>query len=338
MPYRLLTGLSAGILLAVTVTWAQTINYPAIGVIEFYGLRTIPVSKVRELLPFKEGDVPPRLPLEPLKSEMAAALGVAHVEINLVCCDNEKLSIVYVGVEDQPGNTVQYHPAPAGEVPLPPEIEQGYEEFMRKLMAGIRSGKAGEDHSHGHALSEYGPLRATEESFIAYAGQYHELLRQALHESSNAHQRAIAAHVLGYAQDKAGITDELAWAVQDPSSEVRNNATRALAVIAEYANANPELGIKIQPDPFIDMLNSLVWSDRNKALAVLVSLTDKRDIAVLQRLRKRSLTSLIEMCRWRNPGHAASACAILRRIVRLPDDADPRSKAETLTWAQQLRE
>ncbi|MBF8268506.1 MAG: hypothetical protein HW386_215 [Gammaproteobacteria bacterium] len=330
MRHRLLTCLASWFLLFLPVAEAQIPDFPVIGTVDFYGLRIIPESRIQALLPFKEGDSPPQIPLDSLRTGMPTTLGVTKVEISLVCCDNEGLSIVYVGVEEQSGNTPKYHAAPAGEVTLPPEVEHSYEESMIKLMEVVQSGKGGEDRSHGHSLSEYAPLRSIQENFIAYAAHYHDLLRQVLHETANAHHRAIAAHVLGYAQAKAGITDELAWAVQDPADEVRNNATRALAVIAEYANANPEQGIKIQPDPFIDMLNSVVWSDRNKALAVLISLTEKRDIAILQRLRERSLPSLIEMCRWQNLGHAASACAILRRIVGLPDDADPKSKTETL--------
>jgi hypothetical protein len=82
------------------------------------------------------------------------------------------------------------------------------------------------------------------------------------------------------------------------------------------------------------MLNSIVWSDRNKGLWILDSLTASRDPKLLKRLRKEAGTSLVEMCAWKGWGHAFPACQILRRVMGMADDGDPLSREATLERAR----
>jgi hypothetical protein len=103
-------------------------------------------------------------------------------------------------------------------------------------------------------------------------------------------------------------------AVRDPDPIVRNNATRSLSAIAVLASHRPELGIQIDPARFIEMLNSLDWSDRNKALVVLGNLTEKRPADLMASLRKQALPSLIEMARWKAP-HAKFSFILIARIA-----------------------
>ena len=77
--------------------------------------------------------------------------------------------------------------------------------------------------------------------------------------------------------------------------------------------------LTIPPDTFIEMLNSGTWTDRNKSAALLAQLTEQRDSALLAKIRSRALDSLIEMARWRRPGHAYSARVVLGRIGGLPE-------------------
>jgi hypothetical protein len=142
--------------------------------------------------------------------------------------------------------------------------------------------------------------------------------------------------LLGYAAEKPKVAPLLASAALDPSEEVRNYATRALAVMAVFANTNPDQGIEIPSDPFIVMLNSIVWSDRNKSLAVLANLTAGRDADLIDDLSAGALMSLIEMCAWNHWGHASPACLILQRITGLPDDDAERSRVSTLARARAL--
>lgn len=318
---------------------AQAPDLPPLETIDFYGLRAISESEVRGVLPIREGhNFTANLP-DPVAigEDMAEALGVARVELSLVCCTEAGLSQLYVGVQEEEPARSLYLPAPTGDAELSPGVVENFGVFLDRMLQNVLSGDAIEDRSQGHALAESDAVRRTQENFLDQAEQHLGLLTEVLTSSSNARHRAIAAHVLGYASNKAEIAGVLASAVLDPDEDVRNYATRSLAVIAQYASANPERGIAIPPDPFIDMLSSIVWSDRNKGLAVLVALTETREARLLERLRTNALDSLREMCGWHHWGHAAPACAILRRIAGLPENTDASSRSSTLASVERLR-
>src|SRR5437016_12893976 len=112
--------------------------------------------------------------------------------------------------------------------------------------------------------------------FEVIAEQQLPVLREVLRNSSDDEHRAMAAYIVGYAPKKRDVVDDLQQAVQDPDDSVRNNAMRALGAIAALAAKDPDLGIRISPTWFIEMLNSIVWSDRNKAVMALLNLTESR--------------------------------------------------------------
>jgi hypothetical protein len=64
------------------------------------------------------------------------------------------------------------------------------------------------------------------------------------------------------------------WAGHDPDDSVRNNAVRALAVLAQSSSA---MAARIPASGFIDMLNSGTWVDRNKGAFLLGILSARRD-------------------------------------------------------------
>ena len=130
----------------------------------------------------------------------------------------------------------------------------------------------------------------------------------------------VAAWIIPYAPDKKKIVPELLDAVHDEDETVRNNATRALAVLAKYSAEHSSEGIIIPWNDFIIMTGSLTWTDRNKGLAVLESLTRKRDPFLLKKLKEQSLTDLAEMAKWKNPGHALYAFIILGRVAGIADE------------------
>jgi len=68
---------------------------------------------------------------------------------------------------------------------------------------------------------------------------------------------------------------------------------RALAVFAKFAQHTRNQQIKVPMMPFIKMLNSLVFTDRNKSSLALFQLTEKRDARVLSSLRRYALQSLV---------------------------------------------
>ena len=106
----------------------------------------------------------------------------------------------------------------------------------------------------------------------------------------------LPGEALGYARQSPRQVLALMRAARDPDEGVRNNATRAIAVLAR---ANHRLASQISPDTFIEMLNSGIWTDRNKGAMVLMSLTAKRDPAVLtnqlyQLRRRNRLTGTLD--------------------------------------------
>ena len=197
---------------------------------------------------------------------------------------------------------------------------QIFRDFSSALGPAVRSGKARQDNSQGHSLTADPDLRKAEEAALAQMKDNVEVVRVVLKTSAYVEDRRAAAWLLGYSPDKASITDDLVDAARDPDSGVRNNATRALGAIAALADLKPELRIRIDPAVFIEMLDSVSWTDRNKAGFVLEGLTKSNQPDLLQQLRDHAMPDLIEMARWKSAGHAFGFVMILGRIAGWSDE------------------
>src|SRR5262249_28580496 len=211
-----------------------------------------------------------------------------------VCCDAGK-AILYVGIEEKGGPHFETlsRGIKGPAVALPDEIVDTYRLFEDALEVAVRTGDAADDVSQGHSLMANPEVRAIQERFLVLAVDHATILRDVLRHAPDGEQRAIAAWILGYAPNKNLVVEDLHKAIYDPFDEVRNNAVRSLRAIAVLAGRRPELGIRISPAWFIDMLNSIAWTDRNKALFVLGTLTENHEGAVLLKLRRRALPSMI---------------------------------------------
>jgi hypothetical protein len=97
---------------------------------------------------------------------------------------------------------------------------------------------------------------------------------------------------------------------------VRNNAVRALGVLAE---SNSSIAQQIPAEDFTLLLNSGNWTDRNKGSLLLGALTVRRDRKVLALIRARASDSLLEMARWREYGHAHYSRVLLGRIAGIEE-------------------
>jgi hypothetical protein len=188
-------------------------------------------------------------------------------------------------------------------------------------MLAVQSGDAGEHRSLGHSVSADPSMRAIQERFVVYAKRDLAQLRLVLRSSSDAVQRALAAQVLGYVDDKQAVVDDLVYGMTDPSENVRNNAMRALLVFAETVPSADRPAARIPHEPFIAFLHSPVWTDRNKASGALLALSARQDPRLLATLRKDAIAPLIEMARWKSDGHAKAAFFILGRIAGYSEDA-----------------
>ena len=298
----------------VTVAALGLQQIPPIGIIDFYGNHKVSVTTLRKALGIKEGDA---VLNDTVKAAAAARLkalsGVEDVHISGVCCDAGR-AILYVGIQESGSKKPTYLPPPTGNVRLPDELVAANAKFDKALIAAAVSGDLSEDDSQGHALEHNPEMRAVQEGYMRFASEHFALLKDVLIHSSDARHRALAAQVIGYAPDKRAAADCLSGAVYDADEEVRNNATRAIGVIANYANRNPGKKIHISPDPFIDMVNSPIWTDRNKGTMVLAMITEKQDSAVYAAIRKKALPALTEMANWKSSMHNGAPKLILERL------------------------
>jgi hypothetical protein len=291
---------------------------PSIGIIDFYGLRQVSERQVRQALGVQEGDAVP-MPVGDLRRRLTALPGVVDASVEAVCCDDGK-SILYVGIAEQNTSIVTFRPAPQGSARLPADVRQAGESFEAAFEKAIQRGDFAEDHSKGHALMHDADARTAQERFVAVEAAHDPILRQVLRESGDAEQRALAAQILGYAVDKRTVISDLVAAMTDADKDVRNNATRALWVIAEYAQQSPSLGIRVPTEPFVYLLNSLIWQDRNKSSLALAALSTNRPPELLESIRSKALPSIVEMARWKSRGHAEASVLLLGRIAGIAEE------------------
>jgi hypothetical protein len=295
-----------------------TVSRPPVRTIDFYGIRGVNLDTVRQKLGIRIGDTPSEEQINSARRQLETIPGVEEAYVVHPCCEQGK-EMLYVGIREKGSPKFQYRPDPHGTIALPPEVLDWARELDQAIGEAVRAGEGEDDQSKGHSLIKYPKARAFQEKYIAFAAQNEDLLRKVLHTSSSPEQRAIAAYVIAYANDKRTIVGDLIDAVSDSDAEVRNGAMRALGIIASFSMHEPSKGIVVPADPFIRMLNSYFWTDRNKASFILLQLTESRDPKLLRELRKEALASLVEMARWQTFGHAISSFVVLGRIAGIPE-------------------
>ena len=283
---------------------------PTIGVIDFYGLRKVSEADVRRKLGAREGDL-----LPPSKGDVEERLdelsGVVESHLEAVCCQNGKVTL-YVGIEERGAPHFDLHDPPDGDAVLPGEVSSAYRNFLKAYDNATRQGYTKEDLTQGRARSEDMATRAIQDMFPAMVQDHMNEIRAVLRGSGDEEQRAMAAYVIGYAPDKPSVVNDLQYALRDYDPGVRLNAGRSLVAFAIA-------GVKVEATWFIEMLNSLSWTDRTRSLAALELLTDARDKAVFDQMRTRALQSLVEMARWKTLKDALPAYILLGRMAGIPE-------------------
>ena len=172
-----------------------------------------------------------------------------------------------------------------------------------------------EDDSTGYALAHDHESRSLQLKLREYALTHESELLSMLESSADARQCVTSANALGYARKSTGQVAALVRASRDPDDDVRNEAIRALGVLA---SSDHRLASQIPATNFIDMINSGTWSDRNKGSFLLLELTRNRNPALLTALQTRPMDSLIEMSKWRS--HELPSRFVLGRIAGIPEE------------------
>lgn len=292
-----------------------------IGEVEFFGYAGLDLERVRAALPVHEGDAVSEDGMaalgETIKRAVREKTGREPTDVTFVCCDDRGGVMIYVGLAGGSNRPFAFNPAPKGAARLPSAALALYKRFVDAVSDSARTGQTGEDDSKGYALASYPPLRAAQLRIRRYALGHEPLLLGVLASASDAEQRATAAELLGYARQSERQILALVRASRDVDDGVRNNAVRALGVLAR---SDPKIARRIPAAPFVDMLSSGNWKDRNKASGLLDVLSLTRDRRLLALLRARALDSLVEMARWRSHGHASAARAMLGRIAGIGEE------------------
>ena len=309
-----------------------------IGTIDIYGNRKISSSNVLAHLRVKEDDSITHENFKP--ADEAAKLeqipGVKHATVSPVCCDTAGNLMLFIGIGETDSSILNHRDAPMQDIQLTSEMITAYRNLNDQMEPAIQSGQAAEDDSHGYALLSYKPARNEQNKFIRFANRDFTLLANVLKNARDVEHRAAAAEIIAYSTNRKKVVENLIYSTNDPDEDVRNNANRGLGVLADYLNRHPELKISIPTGPFIKMLNSIVWTDRNKAAMVLVKLSQYRDPKLLRKIKEQALPSIIEMAGWKDRGHAIFSFVILGRIAGV-NEKSLVTKNYSADWGAEIK-
>jgi len=315
------------------IAQGQAPSAAKIGEIEFFGAAGRDPAAIRAALPVHEGDTLAftEEAVKQVQQQVTEAIkrvaGHPPSDLGTVCCDDRGQWMIYIGLSH---GGVKYNPRPNGTAKLAPAALQLYSKAMDLNLEAVEKGQSAEDESKGYALSAYPPYREAQLAMRQYALRHQSEIRNVLETSADADQRKAATQLLGFAAQSKSQINALAHAAFDPDSGVRNNAIRALAVLAA---SSPKVASQIPAARFIPLLSSGSWSDRNKSGLLLLHLTASRDPKLLADLRMQALGSMVEMARWRSPGHAMAYRFMLGRIAGIEE-----KKLEELAEKGQVQE
>jgi hypothetical protein len=293
---------------------------PRIGLIEIYGAHKISGQRIRTALAVKPGDQFPSR--EEAEARIAKVQGVLASNIEVTCCSQRGM-ILYVGVEERDTPHLNYHEAPTGNAVLPGVLLDDYRKLLDNAAASIRGRNADEDLTAGYSLMADPESRELQLSFVSALKEHLAQVDQVLRQSADSQQRAAAAYLMQYGprgpHTSKIVVNALQYALRDPDGDVRANAVRALQAVAVGGKLHPEQEIHIEPTWFVELMNSVVWSDRRHATLALVNLTETHDPETLQLLRERALASVVEMARWHDLAHALPAFILAGRLAGLTE-------------------
>jgi hypothetical protein len=281
----------------VCAAWAQL---PRVGDINFYGLHKMTPGQILAAARLGAGDQLPASRID-LEDRIIGLPDVMDAHVQSVCCEGDRTTL-FIGVQERGEAEVEFRAPPSGTATLPDELMTRYRKYSGALSRAELNGAGAADAA----------LRRDREYFRAYATSHMLKLRAELRTGSDPEQRAAALTAIASSSSKTVLEDVL-FALQDPDGGVRTNAIRELAAMTV-------IGIRIPPTGLVDLLNSVVLSDRVQATKALLKLTEKQNAAALDAIRGRALPSLAEMARWQTRSYALPPFQLIGRVAGLKDD------------------
>lgn len=271
--------------------------------VDFFGYAAEdPLDEIRKSLPFQPGDL---VTAERIDAWKAAARKAASAvtkrqatDVALICCDGDEW-VAYIGLGNSP--KPDYRAAATGKIRLAEEVIRFNRELDDLWMKNVMAGAKGDG----------GTLQRKLDALRVLAAKHERALVEAVDKSPDREHRAVAAFSIGHGlPPSAARVAVLVAAARDRDNEVRNNAVRGLI---DWAAMMPDL---IDPAVFLQLVQSGIWSDRNKGSWALHSLAKKRDPKVLDAIRNDAgaIGGLKEIARWKWEGHAVAAREILELL------------------------
>ena len=292
---------------------------PRVGQIDYYGLRRIQPEKIQREAGLSIGmALPPSQ--QGLVERIAGIKDVVQASVEAVCCEGKR-AVLYVGIEEKGGARFEIRePAASEGTPLLTEdMLDAYRHLLEAMNEAARRGDTAEDITRGHSLLRDETARGWQLRLAQLAEPNLALLRQTLREGTE-EERAVAACVIGYAETKSAVVNDLQFALRDPDPTVRANALRSLVPIAKLAGDDAAFGARVEYTWIVEMLHSVFFQDRQNAVKALLTLTETGGERARKLVHERGLESLAEMARWRHMPHALPAFLLLTRAAGMAEE------------------
>ena len=277
---------------------AASAQLPRVGDINFYGLRKMTPDQILAAARLGAGDKLPASRID-LEDRIIGLPDVMDAHVQSLCCEGDRTTL-FIGVRERGETEVEFRVPPSGTATLPEELMTRYRKYTGALSRVAADGAADP------------AIRRDQEYFRVYAAAHILKLRAELRTGSDPEQRAAAVTVIASSSNKKILVDDLLFALQDADDGVRTNAIRELTGFAAA-------GIRIPPAGLVDLLNSVVLSDRVESTKALLVLTEKQNAAALDAIRERALPSLAEMARWQTRSYALPPFQLIGRVAGLKD-------------------
>jgi hypothetical protein len=144
------------ILLLSMVASAQEMH---IGTISFFGREGLDVAAIRNALPINEGSAYPTANAErdawkqSLRVAVTKAIDKAPTDIQMLCCNQDDIMSLYIGLPGKSSHPVAYNPAPTGSARFPADFVKLEQDIGEGSLKALQEGRGGgEDDSAGYAL------------------------------------------------------------------------------------------------------------------------------------------------------------------------------------------
>jgi hypothetical protein len=286
------------IIVLLAAAWAAAGQAPRVGDVNLYGLHKVSPQQILDAAGVKTG-----APLPPSKGDLQERIQdlpeVLLARVEAVCCEGAN-AVVFIGIQESGAPYPIFRSDPAGNATLPQETVDAYNEFASAAQrADARGGPAGPNPA----------------KLVSFAAEHAALLREVVRNASEPDQRAAAAALIGYAPASQEFADDLHYALDDPDPQVRANAIRSLKAFGRAGR-----GIEIPAEWFVDLLHSVVLSDRTQAVDTLLAVTEDRKPSAIALLRERALSELADMARWKTLRYAMPPFLLLARTAGVADE------------------